>query len=665
MVVSSDTGRIRAVVENVSPQVDCGRYPAKRIVGDVVRVDADIFADGHDALSARLCFRRAGAEEWSEVPMRAGVNDRWWGEFTVSELGRYEFRVIAWVDGFKTWRRDLLKRIDAQQDTTLDYRIGAQLVAAAAARAAGADRSWLADAAGRLDSGATLDERRVTALDPMLERFLERCPDRSLAAVQSHPLPLVVDPPKARFSTWYEFFPRSASRESGRHGTFRDCEERLPYIAAMGFDVVYLPPIHPIGTTHRKGRNNTQQASAADPGSPWAIGSAEGGHKSVHPKLGTLEDFRRFLERARSLGIEVALDIAFQVSPDHPYVREHPEWFRSRPDGTIQYAENPPKKYQDIYPFDFESPAWVSLWKELKDVFGFWIGQGVRIFRVDNPHTKSFAFWEWCLKELKDRHPDAVFLSEAFARPKVMYRLAKAGFTQSYTYFPWRHGKAEIRQYFEEISKPPVSDFFRGNHWPNTPDILTEFLQTSGRAGFLLRLLLAATLGANYGIYGPAFELFENRAIQPGSEEYLDSEKYQTREWDLERPDSLKDFIALVNRIRRENAALQDDTSLEFHPIANDALLAYSKRSVDGSNLIVTAVNLDPHHRHSGYLELPLEKLGIDAREPFQAHDLLTGAVYFWQGHRNYIEIGPAGVPAHIFRIRRRLRTEREFEYFL
>ncbi len=492
-----------------------------------------------------------------------------------------------------------------------------------------------------------------------------RYPDRRFATEMERELVLIVDPVRARFSSWYELFPRSTSPEPGKHGTLQDCTARLPYIADMGFDVVYLPPIHPIGTNFRKGRNNSVTAEPGDVGSPWAIGAPEGGHKSVHPELGTLEDFRALVSRASELGLQVALDIAFQAAPDHPYVKDHEEWFRKRPDGTIQYAENPPKKYQDIYPFDFESTKWWEMWQELKSVFTFWIGQGVRIFRVDNPHTKAFPFWEWCITEIKREWPETLFLSEAFTRPKIMYRLAKLGFSQSYTYFPWRNRKQELTEYLTELTKTPVREFFRPNQWPNTPDILTEFLQLRTRAAFMIRLMLAATLGANYGIYGPAFELLEGRPAKPGSEEYLDSEKYQIRAWELDRPDSLRELITLVNRIRHENPALQTDWLLDFHPVDNEQLICYSKRSPDGSNLILVVVNLDPHHRQSGFVDLALRDLGIDEDRPYQANDLLTGARYMWSGPRNYVELDPNSIPAHIFRIRRRVRVESDFEYFL
>ncbi len=665
MAVRKQDGRRRVVIESVSPEIDGGRFAAKRTLGDLVRVEADIFTDGHDSVAAVLLFRPEKSKSWTETPMRLFDNDRWFGEFPVSELGRYRYTIHAWVDHWETWRRDLLKRIEANGDTAIDYLIGAELIDAAAMRAKQPDGEWLSGQAELLRSEGDTAERRTRAIDAALNDMMVRYPDRRFVTEMDRELPIVVDPVRARFSSWYEFFPRSTSPDPNRHGTFADCEARLPYIAELGFDVVYLPPVHPIGTTFRKGRNNSVTAEPDDTGSPWAIGGAEGGHKSVNPQLGTLEDFRHFVKRASEFGMQVAIDIAFQVSPDHPYVKEHEEWFRKRPDGTIQYAENPPKKYQDIYPFDFETPQWFELWQELKSVFTFWIEQGVHIFRVDNPHTKAFPFWEWCITEIKSEWPDVLFLSEAFTRPKIMYRLAKLGFSQSYTYFPWRNAKLELTTYLTELTKAPVREFFRANQWPNTPDILTEFLQLGTRAAFMIRFLLAATLGANYGIYGPAFELMDSRPVRRGSEEYLDSEKYQIRQWNLERPDSLREFISLVNRIRHENPALQSDWLLDFHPVDNEQLICYSKRSPDGMNLVVMVVNLDPHHTQSGFVELPVERFKIEEDRPFQANDLLTGARYMWTGGRNYVELDPNSVPGHIFRVRKRLRVETDFEYFL
>jgi starch synthase (maltosyl-transferring) len=432
----------------------------------------------------------------------------------------------------------------------------------------------------------------------------------------------------------------------------------------MGFDILYLPPIHPIGNAFRKGKNNALVASADDPGSPWGIGSAAGGHTAVHPQLGTLADFRRLLERAKDYGIEIALDIALQCSPDHPYVKEHPEWFRHRPDGTIQYAENPPKKYQDIYPLEFETPHWRELWEEMRRVFLFWVAQGVRFFRVDNPHTKPFAFWAWLIAEIKKKHPDVLFLAEAFTRPRVRYMLAKLGFSHSYTYFAWRNTKEELTAYLTELTQTEVKEYFRPNFWPNTPDILTEVLQHGGRPAFMLRMVLAATLSSNYGIYGPAYEMCINKPRAPGSEEYFDSEKYEIKHWDLDDPHSLRDFITSVNRIRRENPPLQSNEGLEFHTVDNPYLLCYSKRSSDQTQVILVVANLDPHQRQAGWIELPLQKLGLLPQQAFQAHDLLSDARYQWKGSRNYIELNPHVVPAHIFRVRRHVRTERDFEYY-
>ncbi len=537
MALTQEDGRKRVIVEGVSPVVDGGRFAVKRTVGDHVHVEADIFTDGHDAIAAALLARRDGAAEWSEIPMKALVNDRWAATFRVSEVGRYSFKVQGWVDHFETWRRDLQKRIAAESDTRVDYLIGADLVDEAAARAQSVqagDALWLHEQAKALRSDVEIAELRTLATETKLYTLTLLYPDRRFRTESEREYSIVVDPAIARFSAWYEFFPRSTAAEPGKHGTFADSEKRLPAIAEMGFNVVYLPPIHPIGTLFRKGKNNNPQSQSGDCGSPWAIGSAEGGHKSIHRELGTLEDFRRFVAKAKQLGLTLAMDIAFQAAPDHPYVKEHENWFRKRPDGTIQYAENPPKKYQDIYPFDFESEDWTGMWEELKSVFDYWIAQGVSIFRVDNPHTKAFPFWEWAITAIKSEHPEVLFLAEAFTRPKVMYRLAKLGFSQSYTYFPWRNAKGEITAYLSELAQTPVREFFRPNQWPNTPDILTEFLQMGGRAAFGIRLLLAATLGSNYGIYGPAFELMEHVPIRRGSEEYLDSEKYEIRHWDLE-----------------------------------------------------------------------------------------------------------------------------------
>ncbi len=655
----------RTVIEHITPCVDHGRFAVKRVAGETVAVEADVFAEGHDAVCCALLHRPQAQTPWQSVPMAPLGNDRWRAEFVVEELGRYEYTVTAWVDPLATWRRDLLKKQSAGQDVSVDLQRGAQLIQAAAARAGAEDGRRLEEWARSLASSDTaISDRVARAQSAELHELTRRYPDPRQVVRHEPLLPVTVDRERARYSTWYEMFPRSTAAVPGAHGTFADCAARLGYIAEMGFDVLYLPPIHPIGTTERKGPNGRASTSPSDPGSPWAIGSPAGGHRSVHPELGTLGDFRRLLAQARELGIEIALDLAWQCSPDHPYVREHPEWFLERPDGTIQYAENPPKQYQDIYPLHFETPAWRELWAELASVVDFWIEQGVRIFRVDNPHTKPFAFWEWLIERTRRRTPDTIFLAEAFTRPKIMYRLAKVGFTQSYTYFAWRNTQEELVQYFRELGSAPVREFFRPHLWPNTPDILTEVLQFGGRAAFMARLALAATLGASYGIYGPAFELMESEAREPGEEEYRNSEKYQIRSWSLDRPDSLRDFIARVNRIRRENPALQSDRSLAFHRLDNPSLIAYSKATPVEANTIIAVVNLDPHHTQSGWLDLDLPALGIAPDQPFQAHDLLSGARFLWKGPRNFVRLDPQA-PAHILRVRRRIRTERDFDYFL
>ena len=657
--------RRRVVIERVRPEIDGGRFPIKRVVGEKVVVEADIFADGHDQLSCRILYWDETDKEPHSAPMEPLVNDRWRGEFHVSEIGTCRYTVEGWVDHFKTWRGDLLKRIAAGQDVRIDLLIGAELIDGAASRAAGKDEKLLREWAKRLRENADQEPGASTALEEDLLPTIGRYPEPFLMTRYGRELLVTVDRPRAGFSAWYEIFPRSTAARPGQHGTLHDCEDRLPYIASMGFDVVYLPPVHPIGHTNRKGKNNSVAAQPDDVGSPWAIGSEEGGHKAVHPRLGTIEDFRRFVAKADEHGLEVALDIAFQCSPDHPYTGEHPEWFRMRPDGTIQYAENPPKKYQDIYPINFETPEPLALWEELKSVFQFWINQGVRIFRADNPHTKAFAFWEWVIEEIKRDHPDVIFLAEAFTRPHVMYRLAKLGFTQSYTYFTWRNTKPELTEYFTDLTQTKVREYFRPNLWPNTPDILSEFLQVGGRPAFMTRVVLAATLGANYGIYGPAFELCENVAVAPGSEEYLNSEKYEIKHRDLNAPWSLKDFIARINSIRRAHPALQSDRGLRFHETDNPMLLCFSKTTEDLSNVIVVVVNLDSFHKQMGWVNLDLQSLGVNNGRPYQANDLLGDGRYLWQGSWNYVELTPGIVPAHILQIRRWVRTERDFDYYL
>ncbi len=642
-------GLRRVVIERVRPSVDDGRFAIKRTVGQEVAVSADVFADGHDVVSVVLRVRKPPESSWRELAMQNDLNDGWTAQFDVDEIGRYEFSICGWVDLFGTWYRDMLKRIESGQDIAVDLRAGAPLLEAAIAAAQGEDAKRLRHWQTVLAAGnvAEFTEQGREELAALAARY----PDRSLATT-SKEYAVVVDGERARYSTWYELFPRSCSDKPDAHGTFADCQRWLARLARMGFDVVYLPPIHPIGTTFRKGKNNAISSGSDDVGSPWAIGAGEGGHKAIHRELGTLDEFRQLISAAGALGIDVALDIAFQCSPDHPYVREHPQWFKKRPDGTIQYAENPPKKYQDIYPFDFASPDWPALWRELTDVVLHWCRQGVRIFRVDNPHTKPFAFWEYLIGEVKGHYPETIFLSEAFTRPKIMRRLAKLGFTQSYTYFTWRNSKAELTEYFTELTHGEQTEYFRPNLWPNTPDILPEHLQTGGRAAFVTRLVMAATLGANYGIYGPAFETMQSRPREAGSEEYWESEKYQLRQWDFSSEGDLEPLLTVVNRARRENPALQFDSGLAFHPTDNDNLLCYSKRSPDGSNLVIVVVNLNFHEAQHGFVTLPLTELGIRADGPFEVRDLLGAGTFKWDGPRNFVELDPHKNTAHILQVR-------------
>ncbi|HME91177.1 MAG TPA: alpha-1,4-glucan--maltose-1-phosphate maltosyltransferase [Myxococcaceae bacterium] len=654
------------VIEAVEPELDCGRWAVKRVVGDLFRVQADIFKEGHDVIAAVVRWRQTApvaqaSQQWSESAMRPLSNDRFEGEFPLAQNGRYLYTIEAWPDAFRTWVGEVQRKVAAGQSVTSELIEGAALLHDAAQRAgSGPDGRRLSQAEKILLSeppAAALS----TALDGAILEAASRHPDRSIATRYDRELQIYVDRPRAITGAWYEFFPRSAAAEQGRHGTFKDAEAMLGYVAELGFDVVYLPPIHPIGRTGRKGRNNALRTGPDDPGSPWAIGSAEGGHKSVHPQLGTLKDFRAFVESAERQGLEVALDLAFQLSPDHPYVKEHPEWFSWRPDGTLKTAENPPKRYEDIVNFDFLGPARESLWAELKSVVLFWIEQGVRVFRVDNPHTKPLSFWSWLIREVQDLHPDVVLLAEAFTRPKVMKALAKAGFSQSYTYFTWRTFKFEIEQYLRELTQGPEVEYMRGNLWPNTPDILSEFLQQGGPPAFKIRLALAATLSCSYGIYS-GYELCEARGV-PGTEEYHDSEKYQLVRWDRERPGNIRPFVERINRIRKENAALRLYRNLRFHRADNDRVIFYGKSTPDRSNQILIAVSLDPHSPQDALLEVPLSELGIGPDETYQVHELLRGERALWKGAHAQVSLTP-NEPAAIWSVLRFSRRENQFDYY-
>ena len=640
-------------IENLRPQVDCGQHRAKATVGESVRVSSDIFRDGPHLLQAVVRYRGPSDRRWREEPMRHLGNDAWVGRFQPTEIGRYGYTVVAWTDHFGTWRRDFAKRVEAGQQIDVELEEGARMIEARLAAAPATDRLVLKRALqairGEHGPGDLSDPRVEAALGEDLLEAMHRSPDRSDSVAFRPVLELNVDRERARFGAWYEFFPRSTGKSPKEHGTFATAQKRLPEIARMGFDVVYLPPIHPIGRTHRKGRNNALEAGRGDVGSPWAIGSSEGGHKSVHPALGTIEDFDSFVEEAGKLGLEVALDFAVQCSPDHPWVTEHPQWFKHRPDGSIRYAENPPKRYQDIYPIDFDTEDKEGLWQELRGVLEFWMAHGVRIFRVDNPHTKSFRFWQWVIEEIQKDNPDVIFLAEAFTRPKVMKALAKLGFTQSYTYFTWRNTKWELTEYMTELTRTDMADYFRPNFFTNTPDILTDYLQHGGPPAFKIRLVLAGLLSPTYGIYS-GYELFENVAREPGSEEYLDSEKYQLRPRDFSGKRSLVSYITRINEIRRKNPALAELKNLHFHSADKNSIIVFSKSAPDQSSIVVV-VNLNPHHWEEATVELDLGVLNLPEFTAYEMHDLITDTKYVWHGRWNYVRLDPDVEPAHVFRV--------------
>ena len=642
----------RHVIEDITPLVDCGRYPVKRIVGEQCVVEADIFRDGHDLIRAAIKWRRRQDRRFSEAPMEPLENDRWRGEFPLSENTLYVFTIEAWTDRYASWLADFAKKARARRDVASDLLEGIVLLQTIAARARGADRALLASVVkqARAYAGANAGEALDIVSAPEVVDAAARLGERSEANSAPSLYEVIADRPKARFGAWYEIFPRSQG-ERGQAATLREAEGRLRYIRDLGFDVVYLTPIHPIGVTNRKGPNNQLSADKSAPGSPWAIGNDSGGHTAIEPSLGTLADFDHFVDAAAKLGMEIALDFAIQCSPDHPWVREHPEWFRRRPDGSIKYAENPPKEYQDIYPINFDTPKRRQLFKELRRVVMFWVDHGVRIFRVDNPHTKPVDFWEWLIGEARSSHPDVLFLAEAFTRPKMMKALAKAGFSQSYTYFTWRNTKSELTEYLTELTQTGMSDYFRPNFFANTPDILTDILQRGGPPAFRMRHALAATLSPSYGIYS-GYELCESEAAAPGSEEYLNSEKYEIKARDWDRPGNIKEFVANINRIRRENPALHLFTNLRFLPADDDNILFYSKNTPDNENILLIAVNLDPFRWHECTVTVPADVTGLAPGQTYRVTDLLTGDVYSW-GERNYVRLDPGRQPAHILRVER------------
>jgi starch synthase (maltosyl-transferring) len=644
---------LSVVIDNVAPLIDCGRSPIKRIVGEDLAVEADIFKDGHDVVAAVLKWRVVGKRAWRETPMIFVDNDRWRGVCTLYDQAIHEYTVEAWTDTFRSWQQEFAKKFEGGiSDLRSEALEGAAIVKGAASRARDrADAARLREFAEQIVTGANSEIYAIAQsgeLDVLMATYRDRAD-----ATQYEPIPhVVVDRTVALFGAWYEFFPRSAEGHGDRGSTFRDCLPRVDDAKAMGFDVIYFPPIHPIGGTNRKGRNNAVTSEPGDPGVPWAIGGEAGGHKAVEPSLGTLEDFDWLQKEVRKRGMEIALDFAINCSPDHPYVKEHPEWFYKRPDGTIKYAENPPKKYEDIYPINFRCQNWRELWAEMKSIVLFWAERGVRIFRVDNPHTKPVAFWEYLIEGVREKYPDAIFLAEAFTRPKMMKALARAGFNQSYTYFTWRNSKQELIDYFTELTQTEMSEYFRPNLWPNTPDILPYALQDGGRPAFMIRVLMAATLSPLYGIYS-GYELCENEAL-PGREEYLDSEKYQFKERDWGAPGNIKDWIARINQIRKQNRALQTYTNLRFYPADNDAILFYGKMTPARDNIILVVVNLDPFRKQNSFVHVPIEEFGQMATDEYQVHDLLSDARYTWRGRQNYVELDPETQPAHIFLVHRR-----------
>lgn len=641
-------GKQRVIITNVYPIVESGRYTAKAVVGDEITFSADVFGDGHDAISASLFIKESSADGPIELPMKFINNDHWETSFTFTTTGRFEFWIAGWEDHYKNWKHGLLKKYEAGQDLKVELQIGILLLQKAAdvlETEGPSILSWVA----KIQHATSVDEAVFTAeLEELGNLMYKYRPNEIISRSVSYKIE--IERKKAGYSTWYELFPRSAAPEPGKHGTFKDVINLLPRVSQMGFDVLYFPPIHPIGEINRKGKNNALHTEEGDPGSPWAIGNRKGGHKAIHPQLGSLKDFKKLIESATTFGIEIAMDIAFQCAPDHPYVKEHPQWFTWRPDGTVQYAENPPKKYEDILPFNFETDDWENLWEELKSVIDFWIDNGVRIFRIDNPHTKAFGFWEWAIADIRARHPEVLFLAEAFTRPRIMERLAKAGFNQSYTYFTWRNTKKELEKYMEELTKTEMRYYFRPNFWPNTPDILPPALIHGGENAHIMRLILAATLSSNYGIYGPVYE-FNLHEPHGSKEEYVDNEKYEIHHWDWDKYTRIKEIIIRLNRIRKDNSALQSTWNITAAETNNDQIIAYAKADLKTGNRLIVVVNLDVYSTQIASIRIPMEELGIMYDANFRVRDLLSGNLYTWHGEWQYVELNPYQMPAHIFRI--------------
>ncbi|GDX48436.1 alpha-1,4-glucan:maltose-1-phosphate maltosyltransferase [Bacteroidota bacterium] len=646
-------GKSRVVIEKVSPEIDGGRFYSKAVLGDSVVVEADIFGDGHDITQAILCYRHEKQKNFREVHFSLPENDRCAASFIADTKGLYICSIKAWVDHTLTWHHGIKRKIAAGEQVAVELAEGAQLLTQMIEQASKADAKQLKLLAELFLNKKKYDAACLAASEDAIHHYAYKYP--LFAAITTYPVELniYVDRPRAGFSTWYELFPRSTSSKEHTHGTFNDVIKLLPRLNEMGFDVLYLPPVHPIGDSYRKGKNNNPKAGSGEPGSPWAIGNADGGHKAIHKDLGTLGEFKKLVNEADKYGIEIAMDYALQCAPEHPYVKEHPQWFKWRSDGTVQYAENPPKKYQDVLPIHFETDDWKNLWIELKGILQYWIKQGVKIFRVDNPHTKPFIFWEWIINEIKKEHPDVLFLSEAFTRPKVMQQLAKVGFSQSYTYYTWRTSKAELIEYMTTLTQTEMKNYFRPNFWPNTPDILPYNLQSGLEAVFFTRFFLAATLSSNYGFYGPVFEFMVHDAL-PGKEEYYNSEKYEISKWDWSKKTRFTELISKVNQARSTNKALQSTNNIQFCDIANDQLLSYFKQSVGGDNQLLFVVNLDPYHKQDGWLKVPLKEAGLLADQEFTVHDVLTGSQYVWKGEWNYVALDPHVLPFHLFRLEKK-----------
>lgn len=654
-------GQKRVVIEHVKPEIECGRYPAKRVIGEKVTVTADVFADGHDVVKASLLYKHEKSKSWKEVPMIFLGNDQWEASFVPDKQGRYNYTVQGYIDHFTSWKKGLQKKYEANQELEVEFKIGSNLIKEAASNASDQYKNRLMEHATALEEPENTEDAVSIAFEEEISRLMDELYNRSFASQYPRVLSIDVERKKALFSTWYEFFPRSAAEQPGMHGTFKDCIRLLPRIQEMGFDVLYLPPIYPIGRSHRKGKNNAVTSVEGDPGSPWAIGAEEGGHKGLHTELGSLDDFKALVKAANEHGIEIALDIAYQCAPDHPYVKDHPDWFKWRPDGTVQYAENPPKKYQDVLPINFETDDWQNLWIELRSVMLYWIEQGVNIFRVDNPHTKPFGFWEWAIQTIRQEHPDVIFLAEAFTKPRVMERLGKIGFTQSYTYFTWRNTKEEITEYLTELTQTDMRDYYRPNFWPNTPDILPEIIQNGGGQSAIQKVILAGTLSSSYGLYGPVYEYGVNEPV-PGREEYLYSEKYEIKHWDWNMETRTRDVITLLNRIRNDNPALQTTWNIHFGKTDNDQIICYAKTDDEQKNILIMAVNLDPYHTQDGYIQVPLHKIGLSYDHPYTVYDLLSDEKYQWQGEWNYVKLNPHMMPAHIFLVQNAVKVKRELK---